>query len=89
MDFRTPDNAFQVTNVARSWFIWLFKSNNHESFAEFALFLHILPKSFAIYQPLAKTVVKAQIETLNVRDKERNGTSQFVFEDYISEITLY
>ena len=84
------ENAFQVvTNVARSWFIWSLKSNKDESFAQFALFLHILPKSFAIYQPLAKTVVKAQIETLNVRDKERNGTSQFVFVDYISEITLY
>ena len=84
MDFRTPDNAFQVTNVARSWFIWLFKSNNHESFAEFALFLHILPKTFAIYQSLAKTVVKAQIETLNVRDKAEKWNKSIRVHDYIS-----
>ena len=62
-----PENAFQVTDVAG--FIWSFKSNNHESFAEFALFLHILPKTFVIYQP-GKTVVTAQIETLNVKEME-------------------
>ena len=80
MDFQTVENAFQVvTNVARSWFIWSLKSNKDESFAQFALFLHILPKSFAIYQPLAKTVVKAQIETLNVRDKEKKWNKSVCF----------
>ena len=73
-----PENAFQVRNVASSWFIWSFKSNNHESFAEFALFLHILPKVLSSIS-WAKTVVGAQIETLNVREKSEKWKETIFF----------
>ena len=63
--------ALQVTNVAVGWFIRSFKSNNHESSAEFALFCTFCQK-FCHLSERAKTVVNAQIEILDVRDKGKD-----------------
>ena len=64
-------NRFHVTNVALGWFIRSFKSNNHESSAEFALFCTFCQK-FCHLSERAKTVVNAQIEILDVRDKGKD-----------------
>ena len=59
-----------VTDVAVGWFIRSFKSNNHESSPEFALFCTFCQK-FCHLSERAKTVVNAQIEILDVRDKAK------------------
>ena len=60
-----------VTDVAVGWFIRSFKSNNHESSPEFALFCTFCQK-FCHLSERAKTVVNAQIEILDVRDKGKD-----------------